>query len=133
MSVENAYANLKECWDLSCSQVAEMCAYAGAHPDAAPDTWTLRDALIALKARAEKAEKRMTYLEAGIVRIIEVHEDIATQEEERAALEGEPDALRDKLKGRAYGRRYVTEKLHALKNGHLIVPSESNCVEEKAK
>lgn len=76
----------------------------------------------------EDAEKRTAYLEAGIVSIIEAHENIANQEEERAELDREPDSLREKLRGRAVGRRYVTEKLRALKDGHLIVavllPSE---------
>ena len=50
------YESLKEMWDLQCSQVADMCSWLGA--EGPPDTWTLRDALIALGLKGKAAERR---------------------------------------------------------------------------
>lgn len=44
----------KDLWDRACAQIAAMCEIAGADPSLPPDAWTLRDAIVALKARAER-------------------------------------------------------------------------------
>jgi len=55
--------NLRQCWDQTCEQIAEMCKFAGVGDDELPDAWSLRDALVRLKKRAERAEARAEDLE----------------------------------------------------------------------
>ena len=56
---KNRADNLQQCFDLTCEQIAEMCAFVGADPELPQDAWTLRNELVKLTARVAELEEAM--------------------------------------------------------------------------
>ena len=54
-AARNGKAGIDEILQMLHGQVAEMCAFAGASPDAAQDSWTLRDRIVALVRERDEA------------------------------------------------------------------------------
>lgn len=56
-ATENALENYKGFWHEVCGQIAQMCHEAGAHPDAPPDAWTLRLAIMKLREESRELHR----------------------------------------------------------------------------